>query len=475
MGGARERGRQKKLEKARKKRELARKQARQEHARMHPRGAELMRRARQGPFGPAWVATSLDDDSTPPALVTVVVSRHIGGGLLVAEFFLVDRTCLGVKNANVLGPLDEADLEAQVALASANVPMRRCEPLVAQSVVFHAVDYARSLGFGPHHDYEPALIEPRPEALVDTPMSRPERPYYMSGPYDDVPRILRTLEAAVGDGYDALDVDTVERLPEDAGDDEPIDWRLATQATPVDDVLAGIDLDTDAGLSEAVDTLVSALQLGFFLQWEAAIRFEQDLAMTEVQGILVNELLSFEDRDEPIHYIDGVARPHEPWYATARHLAPRLVLERFATWEASSDEPLTRGLRLVDAVARHAAELSLPEGCARAEDVLSPEVQHRLRIQAAFAALSGLGQERGDATTSLADPAERWRIEEFRRALRGVGPSLAALGWTVDDLFQVLLVPDGDRAVLRTRLESAGAEAASAASARSLAASRSAG
>jgi hypothetical protein len=34
-----------------------------------------------------------------------------------------------------------------------------CEPLEAQSVVFHALDYARTLSFLAHDDFEVALFE----------------------------------------------------------------------------------------------------------------------------------------------------------------------------------------------------------------------------------------------------------------------------------------------------------------------------
>ena len=204
MPGA-DRKRQKKLEKSRKKRDLVKKQARKREAQYQ--GASLLRLAQSAPFGPAWVSESLDDPDTDrsPPLVTVVVTRRVRG-LLVAEIVIVDRTCLGIKNAMLLPLISEADLlEHLDALAGGVTEFRACEPLEAQSVVFHALDYARSLGFFAHEDFEVALFEPRPASLSETPLAKPARPIYISGPDDDVPMILERLDRHVGrDNYQFL-------------------------------------------------------------------------------------------------------------------------------------------------------------------------------------------------------------------------------------------------------------------------------
>lgn len=197
MAGA-DRKRQKKLEKSRKKRELVKKQSRKRE--LLYQGTSLLRLAQAAPFGPAWVSTALDEpeEQSPPSLVTVVISRRVRG-LLVAEISLVDRTCLGVKNSFLLPLLTEEDLLARLeTLGRGGTEFRRCEPLEAQSVVFHALDYAGSLGFGPHEDFEPALFEPRPESLAQTPLASPAQPIYVSGPHEDAFMILAQLSRAVG-------------------------------------------------------------------------------------------------------------------------------------------------------------------------------------------------------------------------------------------------------------------------------------
>ena len=156
------------------------------------------------PFGPAWVSAALHGDNELPLLVKVVVTRRLAGGVLLPHVALVDRTCLGIKNAFVMKPAGEAEVAQRVAsMGRDGDPLKQCEPLLAQSVVFHALDYARSLGFGPHPDFEQALFGPRPELLLDTPLARPSRPFFASGPDDDVDAVLRRLDGTVGpDNYE---------------------------------------------------------------------------------------------------------------------------------------------------------------------------------------------------------------------------------------------------------------------------------
>ena len=199
---SRERRLQLKREKHRRDRELARRKiASQSPSSQSARS--LIKLAAQSTFGPFWVSSNLFDERPHPALITVLITRAVGADLL-GQIVLVDRTCLGVKNAFVMRPMSPSEVEVQVkSISQRGDPLQRCEPLVAQSVVYHAIEYARTLGFSPHADFEESLLGPRPAELIDTPLSHPARPIYWSGPSDNVPSILRRLTAAVGKGnYD---------------------------------------------------------------------------------------------------------------------------------------------------------------------------------------------------------------------------------------------------------------------------------
>lgn len=195
-------GKQKQAEKQKKRREAARKQQQARRAALAlPVSAEsLARRAASLPHGPTFISTSWRDASEAlPELVTVIVTRRAPGGLFIPATAMVDRTCLGIKNAFLGRPVPLADLETYLQQLESRQPMEPCELLVAQSVVFHAIDHARSLGFAPHPDFPAALFGPRPEHLLDTPLARPSRPIYVSGPYDDVPEILEKLRRTGAD------------------------------------------------------------------------------------------------------------------------------------------------------------------------------------------------------------------------------------------------------------------------------------
>ena len=196
---------QQKLQKAKNKRDDARRKRSSRAREQTP--AALIARAMTAPFGPCWISSALDEVEADegPALISVLVTRRVGG-LLVPCLVLVDRTCLGVKSAFVAQPQTELGLEAlQRELSRSGDVLRETDLLTAQSVIYHAIDYAKSLGFAPHRDFVPELIGERPGALLDTPLARPERPLYVPGPDDDVRQVLARLDAGVGRGnYDVL-------------------------------------------------------------------------------------------------------------------------------------------------------------------------------------------------------------------------------------------------------------------------------
>lgn len=229
------RGKQKQALKHKKKRELAQRRARVERAALIPGSQEMIQRAARAPFGPAFVSTGWDlVNEAAPELVGVVVTRVTAGGLLLPASALVDRTCLGVKNAFVIRPLSDAELLEYLDQFGAPFGgMEMTSPLVAQSIVFHAVDYARTLGFAPHPDFPEILFGPRPDKLLDTPLSRPSRPVYVAGPHDNVVLVINTLNRAVGPGNYEMTV----AMPLPSG-------------PPMDE---GLDLDEDNGSDEDDD------------------------------------------------------------------------------------------------------------------------------------------------------------------------------------------------------------------------------
>jgi hypothetical protein len=200
---ANDKRKQKKAEQKRKKRDLVKKEHRkQQIVRSSPR-LMLQGLTDRSPFGPTFVSSALDSEEGMPSLVQVLVSRQIAGAGLVFGLFLVDRTCLGVKSGFLL----EAErIEGFLAaMEERGDPMKLVEPLVAQSVLFHGLDYAARLGFKPDPQAPLALIGPRPETLIATPLANLPRPFYVDGPDDKPEAVIAQLTKVCGAGnFDAI-------------------------------------------------------------------------------------------------------------------------------------------------------------------------------------------------------------------------------------------------------------------------------
>jgi hypothetical protein len=200
-------GRQKQLEKKRKKRQLAQKGARHTGRTSSQDMRDVLRAALGMPVDAVFISDGWDDESEPK-LVSIIVSRRMLGDIM-AVVALVDRTCLGVKSGFLAPPMSPAEFDVMLDQMSEmhDGEVQECSLLLAQSIIFHALDYAHSLGFKPDVDFPVALIGPRPETLLDTPWAHPAKPFYTQGPHDNVSQVLRTLDASVGSGnYDYLSV-----------------------------------------------------------------------------------------------------------------------------------------------------------------------------------------------------------------------------------------------------------------------------
>ena len=210
--------RQLKREKKKKKRELAKKKARAALERRPDPEQRLPRAAARSPFGPCYINVGWQLEEELPGLVSVVVTRRLPDGDLVPGLALVDRTCLGIKSGHAGDKVTDDELQDLLAdVGAAYGGMEPCEPLIAQSVVYHAADYARRLGFTPDPDFPEILFGPRPPDLIDTPLHAAARPIYVRGPRDDIQGIVSQLVATVGaDGFTYVD-DIGLGDPEDMG------------------------------------------------------------------------------------------------------------------------------------------------------------------------------------------------------------------------------------------------------------------
>lgn len=143
----------------------------------------------------------------------VLVSRRLPNGDIAVGMFLIDRYCLGVKDA-MWHTMSPADYRGEF-LHRLEEAGRRFDiaPEYARKIVEGAVEYARGLGFAPHRDYHKAK---RIFGRIDASASSEEiafgneegRPMYIRGPNDSelrVRQIIDTLKACCGeDNFDIV-------------------------------------------------------------------------------------------------------------------------------------------------------------------------------------------------------------------------------------------------------------------------------
>ncbi|HIK46119.1 MAG TPA: DNA-binding response regulator [Leptolyngbyaceae cyanobacterium M65_K2018_010] len=148
--------------------------------------------------------TNRNQDDGVGGLCEVVVARQDHNRLLVGSY-LVDYWCLGVKDA--MGPRKMGRSEYQLYLKSNEDRFE--QPFVditldqAQAIVYGAVDYARSIGLEPNRAFNTkvqAHLGSRPETLLPLEFGKDGQPFFISGPYDNAEKIIKTLQATVGEG-----------------------------------------------------------------------------------------------------------------------------------------------------------------------------------------------------------------------------------------------------------------------------------
>jgi hypothetical protein len=168
---------------------------------MVPGERAMLRASSEWPFHECLITRDWDQ---PGVLVQILVSRISPEGGIAAGVFLIDLGALGVKNAMAHYFSQHRDYEDLRSRLTSLMPMKSSDPNLAARIVREGVDYARRLGFSPNRDYPDAALVlqgTEPDAVrTKVPLGVDGKPFYVSGPSDDVARVLRTLEKTVGPG-----------------------------------------------------------------------------------------------------------------------------------------------------------------------------------------------------------------------------------------------------------------------------------
>ncbi len=142
-------------------------------------------------------------------LAVVVVARRQPDGLVVFGTFLVDYYCLGVKTAywNVDVPRSQFINEYLPGMLMGE-PLEISSDL-AHELIYGSIEFAARWGFRPDADFKLAqqVLDP-PEAHArsgQVQFGKDGKPFYVSGPHDNVKAIMRQLTRTAGeDNFDFL-------------------------------------------------------------------------------------------------------------------------------------------------------------------------------------------------------------------------------------------------------------------------------
>lgn len=190
--------RQKKLER----RNAKRKQRHREITKQRNLGlADRLRAATTYPILDCLISNTLSKDG----LCTTILSRQLPTGEVAYSVFLVDRYCLGVKDA--FGGIRFRDEYRQmVEKSDEKLDMKRIDPADLRYLVEQSVEYARGLGMEPHPDYPrfSAIfgdIDPE-QASFEVEFGKDGKPLFIAGPHDSphkCQQIIATLRQSCGD------------------------------------------------------------------------------------------------------------------------------------------------------------------------------------------------------------------------------------------------------------------------------------
>ena len=178
------------------------------------------------------------DWAEPRSLNQLIMARKNASGTVAAALFLIDLGCLGLKNANTRGFESEDGFNNELlGIVAETQEMQPCSLDFAAKMIQTAIAYAKGLGFEAHKDARKAmrlLGETHPENCLEQIPTGGEdgRPFFINGPYDNVSRIMNTLNRTVGEGnykfmiggdeelFGGLDFDELEFIDDDDDDDD---------------------------------------------------------------------------------------------------------------------------------------------------------------------------------------------------------------------------------------------------------------
>ena len=184
----------------------------------------IRQRARTLPVYECWT----NNDWKERRMAYIVVARRHNNGNITMGMYLVDLTCLGVKDANSKFNISEFEYREILEHANTTMEMEAVSYVLAHNIVFAAISFAEEFGFKPHKDFtevaQYVLEEDTEEIeLMDIECGIDGKPGYIKGPHESetyAAQIIAQLERTAGPGNYSFMKEVDWDSDEDESDDE---------------------------------------------------------------------------------------------------------------------------------------------------------------------------------------------------------------------------------------------------------------
>jgi hypothetical protein len=139
-------------------------------------------------------------------LVTVIVSKQMPSDNICLAIYLLDKGCLSLKSTNYRFNMTLSEYKDYVShlMEAEQRPFEVISVEMVHNLIFGAIDYADEYGFSPNkgwiitrHFLNEDLITDEIDSIE---FGKDGKPFYISGPYDNMNHILATLKKTAGEG-----------------------------------------------------------------------------------------------------------------------------------------------------------------------------------------------------------------------------------------------------------------------------------
>lgn len=136
-------------------------------------------------------------------MASIIISRQQPDGNLLFGVYLVDIFCLGLKNTFCNADFSmrkyKTELREQIYRNEGFVD---CPISLAHNIIYGAIEFAAQLGFKPNKDFKLSqyVLEDKNtvEPCDDVEFGKDGKPFYVTGPEDNVEYVLKQLESTAG-------------------------------------------------------------------------------------------------------------------------------------------------------------------------------------------------------------------------------------------------------------------------------------